>query len=105
MICNLFVQCLDVLSFLYSKSELATTLKDCIESDQSCIIDQLVLIYENNLNHSLIGKVIAKIVLSLDNENLLERLHNLSDSLVSYLICLCKIALTFKLYLRFHVQY
>jgi len=57
---------------------LATTLKNNIECDQSCIIDQLVSIYENNPSHSLVGEVISKIVLSLDGKDLLERLQSLS---------------------------
>lgn len=74
-------QCLNLLEFIYSKSEFATKIQDSLTYNETDVLERLILLSKNT-NTDLLPDVISKMILSLDTQRLTDRLLSMADRLV-----------------------
>uniref|UniRef100_A0A7M5WJF7 Uncharacterized protein n=2 Tax=Clytia hemisphaerica TaxID=252671 RepID=A0A7M5WJF7_9CNID len=78
-------ECLNLLEFIYSKSEFATKIQDSLTYNETDVLERLILL-SKNMNTELLPDVISKMILSLDTQRLTDRLLSMADRLEEHLV-------------------
>ena len=80
-----FFQCLNLLNFIYSRSEFATKIQESLTYNETDVLERLISLSSKDMKTELLADVISKMILSLDTQRLTDRLLSMAERLVSNL--------------------